>query len=280
MYRATIQTTYADSFPTQYILSTYVVEQIITMNEVGTKTEKCTTRRQQRRRSAPRITICLANATTSFMSSSFVIVVVVSLTIMMACTCFCCSASVIGVVPGNHHRRRIVKNNYISNSRRGGTKAVEGENFLLASTSTATTTTTSASSSTSSAAAAAAATSNNNKNVVVQLFGYVKTSITRTIDGCGQLWSNHGKCNAIRKKIAVYRDELKHRWEEENESLSNEQKQLLKTKIGGISFEEYSFLQKGKEDRGKVMNLLFLMWGAPRFLPYALLFNVRYLYMC
>jgi len=111
-------------------------------------------------------------------------------------------------------------------------------------------------------------------NVVVQLASYVKNSVTTTIEGCGQLWTNHGRCNAIRKKINVYRDELKQKWEEDrDDDLTSEQKKLLKTKMGGISFDEYSFLQKGKEDRGKVMNLMFLMWGAPKFLPYALLFN-------
>jgi hypothetical protein len=50
-------------------------------------------------------------------------------------------------------------------------------------------------------------------------------------------------------------------------------KQQLQNINGGISYEEYIFLQLGKEDRGKVMNLAFLMYGAPKILPYALMFN-------
>jgi len=110
-------------------------------------------------------------------------------------------------------------------------------------------------------------------NVAGQLVGYVKTSVTKTVDGIGQLWSNHSKCNDIRKKIGAYREHLKLEWEEQGQDITSERKHLLKTKVGGITFEEYTFLQKGKEDRGKVMNLLFLMWGAPKILPYALLFN-------
>lgn len=38
-------------------------------------------------------------------------------------------------------------------------------------------------------------------------------------------------------------------------------------------FADYIFLQKGKGDRRKVLDRAFLMWGTPRFLPYALWFN-------
>jgi LETM1-like protein len=117
-------------------------------------------------------------------------------------------------------------------------------------------------------------TSASSGNVVVQLVGYVKTSIVKTVDGCGQLWRNHGRCNDIRKKIQSHRDGIKIGWEDEASTpLSQAQKERLKTLVGGISYEEYIFLQQGKDDRSKVMNLMFLMWGAPRFLPYALMFN-------
>lgn len=117
--------------------------------------------------------------------------------------------------------------------------------------------------------------SSSSGNVVVQLVGYVKTSIVKTVDGCGQLWRNHGRCNDIRKKIQSHRDSIKLGWEEDEGGslLSQAQKERLKTLVGGISYEEYIFLQQGKDDRSKVFNLMFLMWGAPRFLPYALMFN-------
>lgn len=113
----------------------------------------------------------------------------------------------------------------------------------------------------------------NEPNVVAQLAKYVKSSVTATVDGCGQLWANHGRCKEIRKKLADYRDTIKQEWEDSGVPLDDERKQRLKTMMGGIDFEEYTFLQKGKVDRGKVLNLAFLMWGAPRFLPYALMFN-------
>jgi LETM1-like protein len=119
--------------------------------------------------------------------------------------------------------------------------------------------------------------SNNNNNLFVALFGYVKNSIVRTATGCTQLYSNHQRCNTIRQKQAQYRSTVQEQWERDgiNTHLSSKDVQkLLQTQVqNGITYEEYRFLQLGKEDRGKVLNLGFLMWGAPRVLPYALMFN-------
>lgn len=116
------------------------------------------------------------------------------------------------------------------------------------------------------------------QNVVLQLFGYVKTSVVRTVNGCGQMWTNHGRCNDIRKKMKVHRDAVKQSWLDNDEPVSTpERRELLQTigtqGAGAISFEEYVFLQKGKEDRSKLFSLCFLMFGAPKFLPYALMLN-------
>lgn len=112
--------------------------------------------------------------------------------------------------------------------------------------------------------------------MVVTLANYLKDSVVRTVTGCGQLWTNHGRCNEIRKKQNSYRAELKQQWEAaglfESESPKDVQKRL-QLQQGGITYDDYIFLQRGKEDRGKVLNLGFLIWGAPRFLPYALMFN-------
>jgi hypothetical protein len=114
------------------------------------------------------------------------------------------------------------------------------------------------------------------KNVVSQLASYVKDSVVKTYDSCGALWQNHGKCNAIRKQQSLYREKIAEQWELQglyaHESRKQVQKRLAQVQ-GGYSYGEYVFLQKGKEDRGKVLNMAFLMWGAPRFLPYALMFN-------
>ena len=110
-------------------------------------------------------------------------------------------------------------------------------------------------------------------NPIGQLVGYVKDSIVRTIDGTKEMWSNHGRCNEIRAKQKEYREKIKKQWEFENKDLSpQEMKKKLQAINGGITYDEFMFLSKGKEDRGKLMNMLFMMWGAPRLFPYALMF--------
>ena len=108
-------------------------------------------------------------------------------------------------------------------------------------------------------------------NPAVQLVGYLKDSVVRTVDGVKLTWANYGRCNEIRAKQKQHRDALRIQWE--NEGMSNQEiKQRLKGENGGITYDEYTFLVKGKEDRGKLTQLAFLSWGAPRFLPYALMF--------
>lgn len=113
-------------------------------------------------------------------------------------------------------------------------------------------------------------------NALVGLVGYLKDSIVRCVTGCGELWTNHGKCNEIRKKQKLHREALKQSWEEEGLYANETPKQVnqrLKGIVGGITYEEFCFLETGQQDRGKLMNLAFLVWGAPKFLPYALMFN-------
>ncbi|KAG7364421.1 LETM1-like protein [Nitzschia inconspicua] len=110
-------------------------------------------------------------------------------------------------------------------------------------------------------------------NPLAQLIGYAKDSFVRTIDGTKEMWTNHGRCKEIRAKQQDYREKLKKRWEFEEKDLTpKEMKERLAKVNGGITYDEFVFLIKGKEDRGKLMNLGFLMWGAPRFFPYALMF--------
>mmetsp|Transcript_21578 Transcript_21578/g.53380 ORF Transcript_21578/g.53380 Transcript_21578/m.53380 type:complete len:362 (-) Transcript_21578:3271-4356(-) len=87
------------------------------------------------------------------------------------------------------------------------------------------------------------------------------------------MWSNHGRCKEIRAKQKEYREKVKKEWEfEENDLSPQELKKKLQTVNGGITYDEFTFLSKGKEDRGKLMNMVFMMWGAPRLFPYALMF--------
>lgn len=110
-------------------------------------------------------------------------------------------------------------------------------------------------------------------NVVFQIFGYVKDSLVRTVDGTKEMWGNHGRCKQIRSKQNEYREKLKKQWEFEEKGLTPRQMRERLAKVnGGVTFDEFNFLVKGKEDRSKLMNMFFLMWGAPRLFPYALMF--------
>jgi hypothetical protein len=126
----------------------------------------------------------------------------------------------------------------------------------------------------SSGTGAVVSTEQERKNMAVQLFGYVKDSVVRTVDGCGELWTNYGRCQAIRKQQEAYRQSYLEQHPALYAHLTpKQQKEALNKIPGGISYPDYLFLQKGKEDRGKLLNVVFLMWGAPKFLPYALMFN-------
>jgi len=110
-------------------------------------------------------------------------------------------------------------------------------------------------------------------NLVFQLVGYVKDSLVRTVDGTKEMWANHGRCKQIRSKQKEFREKLQKQWEFEEKGLTpKEMKQRLVKVNGGVTYDEFVFLVKGKEDRGKLMNMFFLMWGAPRLFPYAMMF--------
>jgi len=110
-------------------------------------------------------------------------------------------------------------------------------------------------------------------NVVFQIFGYVKDSLVRTVDGTKEMWGNHGRCKQIRAKQKEYREKIKKQWEFEEKGLTpREMRERLAKTNGGVTYDEFAFLVKGKEDRSKLMNMMFLMWGAPKLFPYALMF--------
>lgn len=110
-------------------------------------------------------------------------------------------------------------------------------------------------------------------NIVLQFAEYIKDSMVRMVDGTKEMWTNHGRCNEIRSKQKIYRQKLKKQWElEEPGMTAKEMRQRLAVINGGISYDEYDFLMRGKVDRGKLVNMMFLMFGAPRFFPYAMMF--------
>jgi len=95
-------------------------------------------------------------------------------------------------------------------------------------------------------------------NPIVQLAGYVKDSVVRMKDGTVELYTNHQKCNEIRSKQQLYA------------KLHDIKGKAAIAKAGGISYAEFDFLQRGKEDRSKLTQLVFMMFAAPNFLPYAI----------
>lgn len=122
-------------------------------------------------------------------------------------------------------------------------------------------------------AAPAPVTTDSKGNPVTQLVGYVKDSAIRLATGSKELWTNHGRCKEIRAKQKDYREKQKKQWELQEKNISpKEMRARLAAISGGISYDEFVFLAKGKEDRAKLMNLVFLMWGAPKFFPYAMMF--------
>ena len=148
--------------------------------------------------------------------------------------------------------------------------------FVSSSSTLPVESTVSASGITGSSSVGGESSSRNKNNMIVSLFLYVKDSTVRTAQSCTQLYKNHQRCNQIRQKQSLYRNTIKEQWEndpDQTSATSKQKKQQLQQLNGGISYEEYIFLQLGKEDRGKVMNLAFLMYGAPKILPYALMFN-------
>jgi hypothetical protein len=105
-------------------------------------------------------------------------------------------------------------------------------------------------------------------NPVGQLAGYVKGSFLRMKDGSVQLYSNHKRCNEIRTKQKEYLSFAAASLPEMEQKIATK----YTVSAGGISYEEFDFLTKGKDDRGKLANIVFMMFFAPNFVPYAFMF--------
>eukprot|EP00554_Chaetoceros_debilis_P006002 CAMPEP_0194078748 /NCGR_PEP_ID=MMETSP0149-20130528/5068_1 /TAXON_ID=122233 /ORGANISM="Chaetoceros debilis, Strain MM31A-1" /LENGTH=442 /DNA_ID=CAMNT_0038760063 /DNA_START=28 /DNA_END=1356 /DNA_ORIENTATION=+ len=107
-------------------------------------------------------------------------------------------------------------------------------------------------------------------NPIGQLTGYVKDSFLRMKDGSVQLYSNHKRCNEIRTKQKDHLAAIAATFPPN----SPEQKAASKYRnnAGGVSYEEYNFLVKGKDDRSKLANIVFMMFFQPNFVPYAFMF--------
>ena len=97
------------------------------------------------------------------------------------------------------------------------------------------------------------------KNPVIALAGFIKDQVVRMKDGTVEMYTNHKKCNDIRSK--------------QKEFAAKAGLVRRDATTGGITYAEYDFLQRGKEDRSKLGSLMFMVFFAPNFLPYAIMFN-------
>ena len=112
---------------------------------------------------------------------------------------------------------------------------------------------------------------NNNgggKNPVLQLANYVKDSVVRMKDGSVELYTNHKQCNSIRSKQKDFLAKAALLLPESERKAATK----YRASAGGVTYEEFDFLQKGKDDRGKLANVVFMMVFAPNFVPYAFMF--------
>jgi hypothetical protein len=84
-------------------------------------------------------------------------------------------------------------------------------------------------------------------NVVVQIAVSMKDEMVRYMTGIKELYTNHQRCNQIRIKQKDYREKLRKQWEfEESDLTAKDLKSRLAKVNGGITYDEYLFLVKGK----------------------------------
>jgi len=87
-----------------------------------------------------------------------------------------------------------------------------------------------------------------------------------------ELYRDHQTCNQIRKKQNLHKASLKAEWK----SLGIDDQEIrtrLKKSSGGITYEEFRCLQKGKSDSGKSGTFIFYVLAFPKFWPYMVMFN-------
>mmetsp|Transcript_4898 Transcript_4898/g.6835 ORF Transcript_4898/g.6835 Transcript_4898/m.6835 type:complete len:435 (-) Transcript_4898:152-1456(-) len=107
-------------------------------------------------------------------------------------------------------------------------------------------------------------------NIVVTGFNFVKDQIQSTISGIGECYSDHKLCDSIRKKQGEYKRGLKAEWEQ----LGLDKKEIgqkLKEVKGGITYDEFRTLRRGKEDRNKVFQFFVTSTFAPKIMPYLMM---------
>lgn len=123
-----------------------------------------------------------------------------------------------------------------------------------------------------SATSAPVVTSNGNGNIATQLVGGIKEFVASYSNAIKGMRMDHERCNMIRQKQNRYKSLLKQEWEELGVD-SKEIRTRMSSVNGGVSFDEFLFLRKGKTDREKLISLVFYASFLPKMMPYMLMFN-------
>ena len=97
------------------------------------------------------------------------------------------------------------------------------------------------------------------------LGNFLKGELKFCVEAPMKMWRAHGRCNDIRAKQRSFRESLRSEWLEHGAD-SKDVDQRLKTVHGGISYEEFEFLQRGKEDRQKLLSLMVCSVFSPKVL--------------
>jgi LETM1-like protein len=114
--------------------------------------------------------------------------------------------------------------------------------------------------------------SNSQGNVASQLVGGIKDFFVSYSDAFKAMRMDHERCNMIRQKQNRYKAALKNEWEELGVD-PREIRTRLSSVNGGVTFDEFLFLRKGKSDREKLISLVFYASFLPKMMPYMLMFN-------
>jgi hypothetical protein len=109
-------------------------------------------------------------------------------------------------------------------------------------------------------------------NVASQLVGGIKEWFVSYGNAFKQMRMDHNRCNVIRQKQNRYKSSLRQEWEELGIDPKEIRTRLSKVS-GGITFDEFLFLRKGKGDREKLISLVFYASFLPKMMPYMLMFN-------
>jgi len=108
-------------------------------------------------------------------------------------------------------------------------------------------------------------------NFLVESAMFIKDQISHTVSATQNSFRAHIRCNDIRSKQRSFRESLRSEWQVlglENKVIS----ERLKKVNGGINFDEFVFLQQGREDRIRVIRIVACALFFPKIFPYMIFY--------